>query len=652
MSDGLTPQERSAKLLARVRNTAPPAPAEEAFEFDPALIPDVEVADYPRTKVDEEIDALLAGIDIVDAYRRFCGKMDPVARPGRQESIMCSCPIPGHEDKNPSAWMNNAKKTWFCGSCQQGGDLYDLAAFHFGYSVPGYKSDGTFPQLRRDIAEAYGMSFSAGITGEVYVDQQGPPPGPAPAPPVPPVVPAPGPPLVADASAVIEDKVLGDNVVALFPDAPAEAVEAMLTGDTSNAFIDWEELVPHGTFLRYWMEACTVDDLPHEFYFMLGLQAIGFAAGTDVRLSDYKDVKANINLCMYGPTGAGKSRALGPYQKLLREALPYKAEDPYTAPTGVSMLSTPGSAETLIDSLAYTLHDPGTQQVIGHAQTHSLMKIEEFSSFVARAARPGNSLKEVLMDLYDVLDDEISIRSRGAGTTKAVNPFCQVVTTTQPRAIHAFLRRTDTESGFMNRWIFAAGTPRIEPIPYGGVQIDVDFSAKQLLQLRQWCKPGHTFTLQGQALEVWTDFFNAKLAPSKKGTVDVDSMFSRIDLMLKKIIVLFTINSKLPQPDAETVRMAISLYDYLITTYSMFGRDITFTDDTACQERLVEIVSKCELAGNRPTRREIVRAVGKKYDLNTVERSLKMLVALEMLSESKDPPGGRGRPAIRYSVAN
>jgi hypothetical protein len=56
-----------------------------------------------------------------------------------------SCPIPGHADANPSAWVNTEKNVWYCGRCSQGGDVYDLAAFHFGMPVPGYKEGGKFP---------------------------------------------------------------------------------------------------------------------------------------------------------------------------------------------------------------------------------------------------------------------------------------------------------------------------------------------------------------------------------------------------------------------------------------------------------------------------------------------------------------------------
>lgn len=47
---------------------------------------------------------------------------------GAERSIQCKaqCPLPGHEDANPSATVNTDEGLWFCFTCNQGGDGYDI----------------------------------------------------------------------------------------------------------------------------------------------------------------------------------------------------------------------------------------------------------------------------------------------------------------------------------------------------------------------------------------------------------------------------------------------------------------------------------------------------------------------------------------------
>jgi len=85
---------------------------QEAVEKEAAskyadLVPDFS-SDDPETR---EIDDLLDRVDIVTAYNRWCDKSGTFdLKVGRRtDGIMIRCPIPGHEDKTPSASLNTAK---------------------------------------------------------------------------------------------------------------------------------------------------------------------------------------------------------------------------------------------------------------------------------------------------------------------------------------------------------------------------------------------------------------------------------------------------------------------------------------------------------------------------------------------------------------
>jgi hypothetical protein len=396
------------------------------------------------------------------------------------------------------------------------------------------------------------------------------------------------------------------------------------------------------------MEQTTIDDLPHEFYYGLGLQALGFAGGRNNVLTDFQDVKPNLYICLYGRTGLGKSRSMRPYLQLIEEAFPFSA-DKTSDPEGVKIIPTPGSGESVIDAFRWDVFDSSTNQFDHMAEISGLVRHEELSGLVSRAARQGSSIKEVLMEMYDVHNGDVTTHSRTSGVAKAHNPFCQMISTTQPNAIHAFLRRVDIESGFLNRWLFMAGVPRVAPIAYGGVFQDIAIPTQLLKDTYVWARTGHKFHLQGDALDAWIGFFKSEMSPYKSGQVAQESIFSRVDLILKKIIICLTINEKQDQPTGEIVERAIALYPYLKVTYSMFAKDITFNDVTDCQSRIITIIEG-SLANEKtpPTKRDISRMLARKFDGETIVRALRNLVDLGLIEENATVAGVRGRPTLRY----
>lgn len=350
---GSAPETLAAKLAriraekaARVSAAPPQTPTIVPDRHDADLIPDVPEGAYERTDADREVDRVIDNIGVVEAYVKYIGKMVPKA--GRKrESIMVSCPKPEHPDRNPSAWLNSDTDTWFCGTCDEGGDKFDFFAWHFGFPVPGYKEGEHFVALRQKVAEDNGVvTVRDPLSGKArtltVIEDTDPEPAPLP-------------------TTVIEP----DEPAVRAPAAPAEptsdspatvtSIPTALTWEDEDEIIDyptvnWRTLAPTGTFLHEWMEQTSKDDLPDEFYFWLGMQALGFAIGRETELGDNPHVRGNLFLCLYGGTGMGKSRATGHLTRLLREALPYDHED--TTNTGTYLMPSPGSAEALVDGFS------------------------------------------------------------------------------------------------------------------------------------------------------------------------------------------------------------------------------------------------------------------------------------------------------------
>lgn len=606
--------EEVPDFLRRIREHQA-ANEEPTLQHDADLVPEVTTSEYQPTEADQDIDNLLAGVDILEAYRLWCGKMEP--RVGsKRENIMISCPCPTHPDDKTSASINLDKDVFACHAGCYGGDKFVIAAYYYGYGLPDdYKQGKNFPELKRKMVEKLGYVPKTSRAGQEYLEP------------------------VQQASEPAKSE---SNVVALFGPQEEDYEEQLRI---EQIRIEWEEIIPRDTFMWEWMTATTIDDLPHEYYFWLGMQAVGFAAGTDQLLQDFQMVKPNLYVILYGKTGSGKSRALAPFIQVLEDAVPYD-EDPFSASTGAKILSSPASAEALLKMFAKETLDPSTMQSTGLAQVRGLLRVEEFAAFVARASRSTNPMKETLIELYDVLNRDMKHTSVSGGTVAAREPFCQMVTTTQPAAIHDFLRRTDAHSGFLNRWVFATGLRRRERISYGGTHIDTTHAANYLRNLKAFCSTPRQMVLQGQALDEWDSFFHREIVPLHD-TSD-ESMFSRIDLTLKKIILLLTINEHETEPTADIVRRAVRLYDYLRRTYTMFSKDIAHSEHEECWQAVRTVMVEYEKKFSKPpTLRDITQRLNNRYERNLVNHVIKTMIDLDEMEELIEK-NKRGPSTKRY----
>lgn len=586
--------------------------------YDPDLIPDV-----GDTREPDEITPILDGLDILEAYARWCGKMEPKVG-SKRESIMISCPKPNHPDANPSAWINTNKQVYHCASCDEGGDKYTIAGYHFGLDP-----HRDFPVLRQAMAEDLGYVIRRTLGGNMVLSG-GPVPAPAP---MPPPTAEPEPPTPPPAATVTQLRVVPDPEPEPDPDDEQPDVPA----------IDWREIVPQGTFLDRWMRACSVDDLPEEYYFWLGLIAIGFAAGDKVILTDVPAVKPNLFVCLVGPTGIGKSRSISALTRLLKAALPYDHGDPLS--TGTSLISTPASAEVLVDAFSKRDIDPITQQPTTYCKIRGLVKFDELASLTGRASRVGNPIKPTLMELYDGYDS-VETRSRGTGYVKAEHPFCQALTTTQMSSIHRLVTRGDADSGFLNRFVFGVGVPKAL-IPIRKTSIDIDPLKNSLQAIRGWASSGRSIELEGAAGDLWSSFFSEKIEPLK---VDEEHpLHVRLDLTLKKLIILFCLNEQRESPSVGLVARVLSLFPHLTAAYELIAGKVMDNDMEVLRKFLIpRIQSHFERTGLWPTLREIKKQIARTCPAEELTKVMKVMVEVGDLEESVTP-SKRGPSTVRYS---
>lgn len=648
--------------------------------FDADLIPEVDhEGGYEKTPGDLAVE----NIGILEAYERWCGKMTP-ERGRKTEGIKLSCPIPGHADKHPSAWANTENDTWYCGACGVGGDQYEIAAYHYGYDVPGFKNDPKeFRALKMQMAEDLGYVQVVTPGGQVIeVEPENNEPD------EPPIESSPS---GLSGSADTEENVRKtghsepgeENVTKTGHEATSEEIlteqqvepelaegskesnsdepaDSSLQSDDkplltivpdlpdedepqSDARIDWEELVPEDTFLHEWMLATCVNDSPDEYLFWLGLQALGAAGGQFIHLEDQKPVYGNMFVCLYGGSGTKKSLAVAPLKTLIKTALPFD-DDPTTYSEGVDLMGDIGSTEYFMESLGQKVTDVSTGKEVPHPK-QTLADIPELSSFFGRTAKQStNQLKEKFMDAFDAYSDEITYKSYSKKII-VKRPFFQAVSTTQPAAIRVFLDRGDIVSGFLNRWVFASGTPRRTPLSHGGIEPDIEQPTDTLRQLRSWVKKGRKLQLNygTPAFQIWDDFFHSQLYPHRESTGD--DIYKRIDLYLKKLIVLFCINEKQSVVTSEIVERVTKLFPYLVKTYSMFSQALKADDYSDCMQEIETI-----LASGGTNIFTLSKQLYSRHSLEIVLKCIQQMEATGMIEVDAKSVKSKDRSKIVYRL--
>jgi hypothetical protein len=588
------------------------APSEQ---HDVDLVPDIEP--YHRSNDDEAIDAVIDRIGIVEAYNRWAHK-GQVEAGNRSEGIKVRCPDPAHPDRNPSAWLNTDKDLWTCGACGMGGgDKFDIAAWGLGFPVPGYKQGKKFPELRRAMAVDLGYVVRTNrATGSETVSKE-----------VAPVEASSATPVVEDVSPEASDG-SSDNpsapVVALYPEAePSSDINPNISP------LDWRAITREGGFLRSYMDAATKDDLPEEFHFWNGLIAVGLAAGRDVYLEDYTPVLSNLFITTIGNTGSGKSRSIGNLTRMLREALPYDATDPSN--TGAEIITSVGSGEALIDAFAKTDDDgSGDPQTV---PVRGLVNFNELATLVGKSAQTGSILKPILMDFYDGATT-IASHTRGFGKVKAHDAFASCVTTTQADSLRTLAHRDDATSGFLNRWVFVFGTPK-QRTPYGGVPINLDEPTRQLRGLKTWTVTHGPLgvTLEGEALDLWVDFFRRVIEPHTE-RADADPLLGRLALLFKKLMLLFAIDRREATVSVQTVRDATSLWGYIQRTYMSVGASISYREVREIEDAILAYIEKVAKTGRKgPTRAQTCDALKNRWTREEIKRSIRTLEEVGLVEE-------------------
>lgn len=467
-------------------------------------------------------------------------------------------------------------------------------------------------------------------------------------------------PFLAAADKIVAGRTDKSNSETPEPDREIIVDEAPIFTDTPS--IDWRNIFPENTFIHDYMTHAVVgDDCVEEFHVWNAIAAVGMALMKDVALNDKPLVYGNLFICDVARSGGRKSKPGAMLMDILTRAFPYDAES-----GGGLMVPVPppSSGESLIDVFVNEQEDPLStttpKGVITH-RVHGLMEVPELSGLVNVATRNGNVLESVLINLYDCRP-EVTTTSRGSGIKKAKDPFCSMLTAVQPKLLQSLVTEKMVVSGFANRFVWVFGPEKTE-IPMGSIdstEAGVGHLVLKIKQLREtmtssiprhpW-SGNHVMNMDPESMRLFEKFHYETMVPTK--AADDSDLAVRVNLLMKKLILIFTANMGKSSVPPEAVEQAIKLWPYLIACYARVGSQINSTVMREAEQRVLDgVVSFTKKHQKGPTRRELWNSSIKNYkpieSRDVLGKLMATMVKDGILEELEPKANSRGLPQPRY----
>lgn len=643
----------------------------------PADAAPTESQDYER-----DLDRFIDSLSFKEAYEKFAGK-GPVAKwSGADENNFVRCPSSRHEDKKPSTWFRISTKVWKCGGCDDGGGIIDLVGAAMGVSSSQERKGKNYHDIRRHIARAYGwQTFTRldGTTGVVPPSASVQPasvggkfaellraaspaaPAARESPAEPAAAAEPGPrTAVPQAAEPTEDRlelVESARVLHIAP-PPLDDLDPLAVNEDGTEGIPdipWREIFQDETFIRTYMEANCSDDSPEMYHLWSALLLLGMTTGRNVTLKDRTPVYGNLSVCMLGDSGWRKTRSRGPMFILLRDLMPYDPDE--DIPEGVALVLNAKTGEGLTKAFARPLKETVKGQTIEtlRGNVKGVAVFEELSELMSLGRRPGATIKEALMAGADCGNSAMGGTTKAEGGYIASDHYMSAWISTQPDRLEELLEKADKSSGFLNRWIFAAGTkkPRIQ---YGEhVDLDLRKASMHYKLIRdQFRSLGvYSMEMQGDALIEFNNFLNNEVYPAMDtGKTD---MLARADLMIKKLTLLLTVNAGQVNVTVDIINQVRYFFPYLLETYRLIDVSVGRPTRGDLEAFILQVIRKWHEdtgefipMGKLKTKTRTNRLV-KEFGGDAVHKALAVLKAWGDI-EIHDPEQKKGRPTQRIEA--
>jgi hypothetical protein len=638
-------QEAAAKKPADI-------PTEDYSQFMDS-VPDVSADATEDNKRLEIVDRqqFIDRISILDVYKKLTGNSVRVSA-GQTNSIMGFCVSPSHNNTNSEAMQMSTDNTWVCHACEQGASQVGMVAFSMGVAEVGSgKLRGqSYAKAEEQLLQMFGWEKHKLSNGKTAM--------------TPPVKEEPKPkPVTKKDEPQKEDP------------RPLAVVQDITDGDEEEDSIvedvvpyEWRDNMPANTFLGTYMEAGSRDDCVEVFHLAYALEALAVTVGKQVVLEDQYDIYPNLYICLLGDSGTGKSKA----SQALKHVLGTVAEwTPDQEPQiGARIVANPSSGSGLVTAFRRNVEVPkvgGKQNetaIIVRGDVKAIIEYGELESLTSRMAKDTTGLRTTILDLFDGAPKVGSIaKGDGANGYYCENPFACQVTTLQPRNIPNLLSSKDVVSGFVNRYMFFYGAPKIRMSRSKPILPYFDEAIAHLEKIRDWANDSGTRRVMEwteDAGDYWDAWFHNV---QEKHRIKNADMLNRVDIHFKKLSMLFAVNEMSEIIELDHVVRAIGMFDWILSTYQLVDKSVGVPPMTQLEEKILAIIQRSEAKkpenpvtvgainkavqnnGNKVSREEITRA------LTNLERAQE-LKRVEPGKNKDGTPIKMGRPTERWCTAS
>lgn len=380
-------------------------------------------------------------------------------------------------------------------------------------------------------------------------------------------------------------KIIEDEIIEIrnWPEYPNAEAFAGLVGEFTKL---WE---PH-------TEASPVA-LTTQFITFYG-HAVGrspfFAVGGD-------DHHTNLEISLVGPTSfARKGQSYGCVKHTFDKVI-LQLGVPYNESQGLS------SGEGLI----YAVRDPSTakkgKKVVvdeGVADKRLLVYESEFASVLRRMVREGNTLSEVIRQVWD--SGNLGTMTRNA-PLRATNAHVSVVTHVTPSDLQLYLNDVSTMNGFANRIIFfATRRERLLPDPGRPPEAALRAFAEKLARAIEFGQRVGEMKRSPEAAAFWKDLYK-KLSEPRTGRQH-NAVVARAPSHVLRLSMIYALLEHSDTIEKRHVESAAALWAYAERT-SRFVFGDSLGDKVA--EKILELL-KAE-PGGLTTREIRAKVTDKKH---------------------------------------
>jgi hypothetical protein len=280
--------------------------------------------------------------------------------------------------------------------------------------------------------------------------------------------------------------------------------------------------------------------------------------------------------------------------------------------------------------------DPGVEDKRGLYQTG------EFSSILKVAAREGNTLSEVIRDIWDT--GYLRNTTKGHPLT-ATDAHIGIIGHITIAEVQKLLTSTDMANGFANRFIWICAK-RSKELPEGGNIESVDFAPllKRLCAAVTFSKGAGRMQRDAQAKAAWNAVYGM-LSEDRTGLAN--TILARAEAQVLRLSMLYALLDCTATIRLEHLNAALALWQYAEDSAAyIFGQ--ATGDDTA--DTLLNALEKAGKAGL--TKNYIVQEVfHRNVKASEVARVLNVLEKQGRITSAQCPPeGGKGRHSEVYAL--